>query len=94
MPKIEHNAPDFRYRIYWRQDVPGDEVWNYEEIKNYSVNQLVVINQPTYQRYKVKVISVNEKGESNAHQNEITGYSGEDGNLILFSIILPFKIVI
>ncbi|XP_050425383.1 neuroglian isoform X2 [Adelges cooleyi] len=77
MPKIEHNAPGLRYRVYWKQDIPG-QVWNSEEITDYTRKELVISNQPTYQRYKVKVIASNEKGESNVPQQEIIGYSGED----------------
>ncbi|KAL4121128.1 hypothetical protein QTP88_013693 [Uroleucon formosanum] len=77
MPKIEHNAPGLRYRVYWKQDIPG-QVWNSEEITDYTVKELVIDNQPTYQRYKVKVVASNEKGESNVPQKEVIGYSGED----------------
>lgn len=80
MPKIEHNAPGLRYRVYWKQDIPG-QVWNSEEITDYTTKELKIDNQPTYQRYKVKVVASNEKGESNVLQNEVIGYSGEDGKL-------------
>lgn len=80
MPKIEHNAPGLRYRVYWKQDIPG-QVWNSEEITDSSKKELIIKNQPTYQRYKVKVVASNEKGESNVAQKEIIGYSGEDGKV-------------
>ncbi|VVC24599.1 Hypothetical protein CINCED_3A009632 [Cinara cedri] len=77
MPKIEHNAPGLRYRVYWKQAIPG-QVWNSDEITDYTVKEFVINNQPTYQRYKVKVVASNEKGESNVAQREVIGYSGED----------------
>jgi hypothetical protein len=80
MPKIEHNGPGLKYRVYWKQDIPG-QAWNSEEITDYTVDKLVINNQPTYQRYKVKVVASNEKGESNVPHKEVIGYSGEDGKL-------------
>ncbi|XP_025407502.1 neuroglian-like [Sipha flava] len=77
MPKIEHNGPGLKYRVYWKQDIPG-QAWNSEEITDYTVDKLVINNQPTYQRYKVKVVASNEKGESNVPHKEVIGYSGED----------------
>ncbi|XP_050520545.1 neuroglian isoform X2 [Daktulosphaira vitifoliae] len=77
MPKIEHNAPGLKYRVYWKQDIPGQD-WNTEEITDYTRKELVIGNQPTYHRYKVKIVASNEKGESNVPQQEIIGYSGED----------------
>lgn len=78
MPKIEHNAPGLRYRVHWKQDIPG-QTWSSEEITDYTKNEFVLYNQPTYQRYKVKVTASNEKGDSNASPKEVIGYSGEDG---------------
>ncbi|KAF0760773.1 neuroglian-like isoform X1 [Aphis craccivora] len=80
MPKIAHNAPGLRYRVYWKQDIP-DNVWNLNETIDYTISELVFPNQPTYTRYKVKVVTFNEKGESSGLQNEVIGYSGEDGPL-------------
>jgi hypothetical protein len=34
--------------------------------------------QPTYLRYKIKVVAHNEKGEANVAAEEVIGYSGED----------------
>jgi len=81
MPKIAHNAPGLRYKVYWKQDMPG-QVWNSEEITDYTQKELVILNQPTYKRYKVKIIAFNEKGESNVLQKEVIGYSGEDGKFL------------
>ncbi|XP_077267327.1 neuroglian isoform X6 [Temnothorax americanus] len=77
MPQIEHNAPHFKYRVYYKRDIPG-ETWATADIYDWRKNNYLVDNQPTYQRYKIKVIASNAKGESKAAANEIIGYSGED----------------
>lgn len=77
MPEIEHNAPQFQYRIYWKRDIPGDN-YNREEIFDWRQSEFVIDDQPTYQRYRIKVIAMNEKGESNVAAREYIGYSGED----------------
>lgn len=82
MPQIEHNAPQFRYRVYYKRDIPG-ELWATAEIYDWRKNNLIVENQPTYQRYKIKVIASNAKGESKAAVDEVIGYSGEDGNPLI-----------
>jgi neuronal cell adhesion protein len=77
MPQIEHNAPKFRYRIYWKQDRPGEK-WKIEDLDNWRHKEMLVPNQPTYSKYKIKVIAHNQKGEANVAAEEILGYSGED----------------
>jgi len=89
MPKIAHNAPGLRYRVYWKQDIP-DNVWNLNETIDYTISELVFPNQPTYTRYKVKVVTFNEKGESSGLQNEVIGYSGEDGKITYISLLVVF----
>ena len=34
MPQIEHNAPKFKYRIYYKLDEPG-KTWNIEDIADW-----------------------------------------------------------
>lgn len=82
MAQIEHNAPKFMYRVYYKRDIPGEK-WTIEDINDWKKNSLVVDNQPTYQRYKIKVVAINEKGECRIAPEEVIGYSGEDGLLIL-----------
>jgi hypothetical protein len=79
MPQIEHNAPRFMYRVYYKRDIPGEK-WTIQDINDWRRNSLQVDNQPTYQRYKIKIVAINEKGESRATASEVIGYSGEDGN--------------
>lgn len=80
MPQVEHNAPKFMYRVYYKRDIPGEK-WNIIDISDWRRNNLLVENQPTYQRYKIKVVAINERGESTATADEVIGYSGEDGTI-------------
>ena len=87
MPQIEHHAPRFMYRVYYKRDIPGEK-WVIEDINDWRTNRLQVNNQQTYQRYKIKVSAINEKGECRTQPPEVIGYSGEDGNYISFYLNL------
>jgi len=84
MPKIYHNAPGLIYRVYWKQNIPG-EVWNFKEITDYTINELSIPDQPIDKYYKVKIVAFNEKGESNGLQKEVIGYSEENGKFFYMS---------
>nr|CAD7455359.1 unnamed protein product [Timema tahoe] len=77
MPEIEHNAPRFMYRVYWKRDIPGEQ-WQSNDIMDWKQNKLVIPNQPTFQQYRIKVVAINEEGEANVSPKEEIGYSGED----------------
>lgn len=77
MPEIEHNAPKFKYQIYWKQDQPGEK-WKVEDIADWRLKEMLIKNQPTYTRYRIKVVAHNQKGEANIAAEEVIGYSGED----------------
>ncbi|XP_067001681.1 neuroglian isoform X2 [Anabrus simplex] len=77
MAEIEHNAPHFMYRVSWRRDIDG-EVWNSEDIRDWQKSELIIRDQPTFQRYRIKVVAFNEMGEANVAPQEVIGYSGED----------------
>lgn len=82
MPQIEHNAPRFMYRVFYKrhtEDGGGD--WITEDINDWKRNSLQVDNQPTYQPYKIKVMAINEKGECKKPAQIIIGHSGEDGKV-------------
>ena len=49
MPQIEHNAPKFKYRIYYKLDEPG-KTWNIEDIADWKQKELVIPNTDTYTR--------------------------------------------
>ncbi|XP_063707327.1 neuroglian isoform X2 [Culicoides brevitarsis] len=76
MPEIEHNAEGFQYRVYWRRDLAGE--WNQEDIYDWQRNELVIDNQQTFQKYRIKVVAINKMGEANVAAKEVIGYSGED----------------
>ena len=84
MPEIEHNAPRFQYRVFWKRDIPADK-WNNEDIFNWQQTELLIRDQPTFQRYRIKVVAINENGISNIAANEVIGYSGEDSTYICYS---------
>jgi len=77
MPQIEHNAPKFQYRIYWKQDRPSER-WTIEDVADWRLKEILIPNQPTYTRYRIKVVAHNQRGEANVAAEEIIGYSGED----------------
>lgn len=58
-------------------------MWATADIYDWKKNKFLVENQSTYQRYKIKVVASNAKGESRASAKEIIGYSGEDGNPLI-----------
>lgn len=80
MPEIEHNAPRFQYRVYWKRDIPGDD-WTSEDVFDWKQTELLIRDQPTFQPYKIKVVAINEMGEANVTPVEVVGYSGEDSPL-------------
>ena len=41
MPQIEHNAPKFKYRIYWKLDKAGER-WKIEDIADWRLKELVI----------------------------------------------------
>ncbi len=45
---------------------------------DWRLKEVLIPNQPTYQRYRIKVVAHNEKGEANVAAEEVVGYSGED----------------
>lgn len=73
-----HNGPGFGYKIFWKQDKP-DHDWNSTKITNYTIKELSIHNQPTYQWYKVKIVAFNCIGESNGIPKEFSGYLGKKG---------------
>lgn len=76
MPKIEHNAPNFKYRVSWKRDIAGKE-YESVDIHDWTVGRYEVPNQPSFQQYRIKVSAVNELGEANVAPKEVIGYSGE-----------------
>ncbi|XP_030378396.1 neuroglian [Scaptodrosophila lebanonensis] len=77
MPEIEHNAPNFQYRVSWKRDIPA-AAWENKDIYDWHQNNIVITDQPTFVKYHIKVVAINERGESNVAAEEVIGYSGED----------------
>ncbi|CAB4062598.1 NRCAM [Lepeophtheirus salmonis] len=77
MPQIEHNAPKFQYRVYWKKD-EEDASWIIEDIADWRVKELVIDNQPTYSRYQIKVVAHNRIGEAKMKAKPVIGWSGEN----------------
>lgn len=87
MPEIEHNAPKFQYRVSWKRDLPG-EAWTSHSMNDWKQSSHVVNNLKTFEKFVIKVVALNEKGESNVAPKEVVGYSGEDGKMAkLFSVV-------
>lgn len=80
MPLIEHNAPEFFYKVYWKRDDGSEMKWNQEKISDWRQSELVINNQPTFRRYRIKVEAHNRRGQAKVAAEEVIGYSGEDGN--------------
>lgn len=78
MPMIEHNAPGFSYKVFWkREDIQGAR-WEYKVIEDWQRNRYVVENQETYKPYRLKVEAHNKRGQAHMVATEVRGYSGED----------------
>lgn len=70
MPEIDHNAPGFHYRVSYRRDIPG-EVYTSEDVNDWRKGQLLVPNLPTFSKYIIKVIALNNLGEANVSPKEV-----------------------
>lgn len=77
MPEIEHNAPQFEYKVYWKRDIPGEQFIP-EVVKDWRQEELVIPDQPPFTQYRIKVVAKNELGDANVSPKEVIGYSGED----------------
>ncbi|XP_049817561.1 neuroglian isoform X2 [Aethina tumida] len=76
MPKIEHNAPGFKYKVFWKRAIRGKQ-FEVNEITDWQQGRFVIPNQPSYQQYLIKVVAFNEMGEADVAPQEVVGFSGE-----------------
>ena len=53
MPQIEHNAEKFSYRVYFRKET--DPQWIIEDVADWYQKELLVMNQPKFTKYRIKV---------------------------------------
>lgn len=97
MDRKQHNAPGFFYKVYWkREDIPSAE-YNTHDIKDWKESKYVIMNQPTFVPYRIKVEAHNSLGQSSMAPDEVIGYSGQDlptqepKNFRLVKLISPSK---
>lgn len=81
MAEIEHNAPRFQYRVYFKRDIPGVD-FEHRDIPDWRQSEITIDDQPTFQEYRIKVVAMNELGVADVAPKEVVGYSGEDGEKI------------
>ena len=78
MRKIEHNAPGFFYKVYWKREELYNDAWKSAIVTDWKQNSYIVENTPTFVRYRIKVEAHNRKGQAHVVPSEVIGYSGED----------------
>ncbi|XP_067134439.1 neuroglian-like [Centruroides vittatus] len=78
MPPIDHNAPEFFYKVYWKHDDDLEGKWKFVKITDWKQNRHIVYDQPTFKPYRIKVEAHNNIGQANVIATEVIGFSGED----------------
>ncbi|XP_031639111.1 neuroglian-like isoform X2 [Contarinia nasturtii] len=73
MPQLEHNAPDFMYRVYSRE-YRSDNGWNVNNVK--PTENSITLKYTTFHRREFKVMAVNAMGESKATPKVFDVYVG------------------
>lgn len=79
MPEIEHNGRNFHYRVYWRRDIPGED-WNIEMISDWRQSSILIPNQPTFKRYRIK--------------GDIVDFELSQNSLLILNFALPPIVVL
>lgn len=78
MPKIEQNAPDFKYIVSWRRADKENAVENVANVQRSDAwHYLVPDIQDTYAPFHIKVKANNAQGDSSVEPVTVLGYSGE-----------------
>lgn len=78
MPPKEHHGPGFKYVIYTTND--KTKKLNVYDVFNWETTRKEIPVNNTYEKYKVRVIAWNIKGEANEREHVYTGFSGMGGN--------------
>lgn len=97
MDRKYHNAPGFFYKIYYKRHDLADAQYQTQIINDWKESKLVLLNQPTYVPYKIKVEAHNSLGQSSMAPDEVIGYSGQDiptqepKNFRLIKLISPSR---
>ena len=78
MPRVEHNGADFHYVVEYKQLAVN---WSTSVvIRDWTVGELVVGNQPVFTAYEISVRAVNHVGSAPDNLLIVKiGHSGEDG---------------
>lgn len=74
MPPKEHHGPGFKYVIYTTND--KTKKLNVYDVFNWETTRKEIPVNNTYEKYKVRVIAWNIKGEANEREHVYTGFSG------------------
>lgn len=77
MPQIEHNAPGFYYKVFWKEDIRGTE-YQTRDVHDWETEQITIYDQQSFTQYRIKVVAMNNEGEANVGAKEVIGYSGEN----------------
>ncbi|XP_052866871.1 neuroglian isoform X2 [Anopheles cruzii] len=77
LAEVDHNAPGFHYRVYWRRMIDS-AAWSSVDVHDWRQSSYTVEGLPTFTQYHIKVVAVNDRGESNVGGMEKFVFSGED----------------
>ena len=77
MEQIEHNAPGFYYKVYWKREESTLGGFESVIINDWRQSSFKVNNTPTYKPYRIKVEAHNSRGQAHTVAPEVIGYSGE-----------------
>ena len=47
MKEIEHNAPGFQYKVYWKMEGPGER-WNIRDIYDWKTGKIGMISHKSH----------------------------------------------
>jgi hypothetical protein len=84
MDKIEHNGENFMYVVQWDCIDPmcqsdSKKYSGRREITNHNKREIIIEEQLTYKKYRVRMFCKNDIEVSSAATVVTYGYSGEDG---------------
>lgn len=95
MPPLEHNAPGFFYRVYYKrrdlEDTASETGWLSEDIPDWKQGSLAKYGMPVFKPFRIKVEAHNRKGSAHTSPVEVIGYSGEDSEFIRVSRLCDFE---
>jgi len=79
MPRVEHNGANFHYIVEYKP-IAENSSRRAVVVSDWTVDELVVDNQPVFAVYEISVRAVNSIGTAPAELLQVRiGRSGEDG---------------